>query len=73
MILLQCTLFSVKKKLICLPSEKGVFSNRKEFASLLEWTPFQKEFGVRESKKEVIKIVSLVKNLGKSTRYIQSH
>ena len=41
-------------------TEKG--STLKGNSVLLEWTPFQKRTGVQQSKQEVTKVVSLVKN-----------
>ena len=56
-----------------LPSEKGSTLKGKNLlplganSFLLEQTPFQKGYGKQESKLEVIKVVSLVKNGRKST------
>ena len=38
----------------------------------LESTPFQKVYGMQESIQEVAEVVSLMKNGGKSTKFIQS-
>ena len=60
-------------KLILYLFWKGVYSKKEEFAplennsSLLEKTPFHKEFGAQKSKE-----VTLVKNGGKYTKYIKS-
>ena len=66
---------AILSKLFCLPSEKGSTLTGKNLlpmganSFLLEWTPFQKGFGVQESKPKVTKVVSLVE---KVTRCIQS-
>ena len=58
-------------KLFCVPSEKGSILIEKNLlrmganSFLLEKTPFQKRIGVQESKQEVTKVVSLVRNGGK--------
>ena len=56
-----------------LSSENGSVLKGKNFLNkyfLLEWTSFQKGIGVQECNQEVIKVVSLVKNEGKSTQCV---
>ena len=57
--------------------KKGIYLCRQEFVPIaksfvLGQNPFQKALCVQESKQEVTKVVSLVKNGGKCTRCIQA-
>ena len=61
-------------KLFLFPYKKGCTPKGHNLLSyfLLKQTPFQKGLGVQECKQDVSKVISLVKNGGKSTKCIQS-
>ena len=65
-------------KLFCAPSEKRSTLKGKNLlprganSFLLGYAPFQKGVGVPERKQEITKVVSLLKNGGKSTVCIKS-
>ena len=62
---------TTQSNLFCLPSEKGSSLNGSKFLPF-RLDPFQKEFGLLESKQEITDVVSLIKNSRKSTNIIKS-